>query len=171
MNCLVAAACGAAALACVNAARAHEYYVGGPVHIHHMEIVGNYLTGIEMAPMPPGMPMGDNVIHLEADVHATPDNPWGYSDGAWIAYLTIEYRIEKLGTNWQASGKLLPMTADDGPHYASNIAMDGNGQYHVTYRFIAPEANGFLRHTDKEIGVPPWWGPFTEDFTFTYPRP
>ena len=75
-----------------------------------MEIVANYLVGIEMAPMTAGMVHGAEVIHLEADVHATADNRNGYPDGAWIAYLTIEYTIEKQGTSWKASGTL---QADD----------------------------------------------------------
>jgi uncharacterized protein involved in high-affinity Fe2+ transport len=40
----------------------------------------------------------------------------------------------------------------------------------VTYAFTSPEANGFLRHTDKETGVPGWWAPFSETFTFAYPQ-
>jgi uncharacterized protein involved in high-affinity Fe2+ transport len=59
---------------------------------------------------------GPDVIHLEADVHATADNVYGYPDGAWIAYLTIAYALEKQGSDWKASGVLKPMTAKDGPH-------------------------------------------------------
>src|SRR5579875_2700286 len=98
----------AATLGLPGLAQAREYYVGGPVHQHDMEIVANYLVGIEMAPMPPGMPMGPDVIHLEADVHATADNRHGFADGAWIPYLTIDYTLAKEGTDWRASGKLLP---------------------------------------------------------------
>jgi periplasmic iron binding protein len=142
----------------------------GLVHQYDMEIVANYLVGIEMAPMPPGMPMGEGVIHLEADVHATADNVYGYPDGAWVPYLTIEYTLEKQGSDWKAHGKLWPMTAKDGPHYADNVKMAGPGKYALTYRFLPPEANGFLRHVDKETGVPPWWKPFSEKFTFDYPQ-
>ena len=151
-------------------ALAREYTIGGPVHRHDMEIVANYLTGTEMAPMPADMPMGADVIHLEADVHATADNAQGFADGSWIAYLTIDFSIEKQDTDWKASGKLLPMVAKDGPHYAKNVKMDGRGAYKVTYRFTSPEANGFLHHTDKETGVPGWWAPFSESFTFRYPQ-
>lgn len=151
-------------------ARAHEYFVGGPVHLHDMEIVANYLVGVEMAPMPADMPMGPDVIHLEADVHATAGNTYGFGDGAWIPYLTIAYEIGRQGTPWKASGRLLAMTADDGPHYANNVKMDGPGTYTVTYRISPPEVNGFLRHVDKETGVPAWWQPFAETFTFKYPQ-
>ena len=136
-----------------------------------MEIVAYYLVGIEMAPMPPGMAMmGQEVIHLEADVHATADNIHGFPDGAWVPYLTIAYTVEKQGSDWRTSGTLRPMTAKDGPHYADNVSMAGPGTYKVVYRFTAPEASGFLRHTDQETGVPSWWTPFSETFTFQYPQ-
>jgi hypothetical protein len=160
----------AAALLAPQLAAAREYFVGGPVHDHDMEIVANYLVGVEMAPMPAGMKMGPDVIHLEADVHATADNVYGYSDGAWVGYLTIAYNIEKTGSAWKSTGTLRPMIAKDGPHYADNVQMDGPGTYKVEYRFASPEAAGFLRHVDQETGVPPWWGPFSETFTFKYPQ-
>ena len=154
----------------VPAAQTREYFVGGPVQKNDMEIVANYLVGIEMAPMMPNMAHGNDVIHLEADVHAIADNVYGYPDGAWIAYLTIGYTLEKQGTSWKTSGTLKPMTAKDGPHYADNVKMDGPGTYKVTYAFKAPETNGFYRHTDQETGVPAWWKPFSETFTFMYPQ-
>ena len=107
---------------------------------------------------------------MEADVHATADNVYGYPDGAWIGYLTIGYTIQKQGTTWKASGTLHPMEAKDGPHYADNVKMDGPGTYDVVYKFTPPDANGFLRHTDKETGVPAWWPQFSQNFTFAYPQ-
>jgi uncharacterized protein involved in high-affinity Fe2+ transport len=167
----VLAAAGLVALGFMHPVAAREYFVGGPVHQHDMEIVANYLVGVEMAPMTPGMVMtGPDVIHLEADVHATADNVYGYPDGAWVPYLTIAYTLEKVGTDWKASGTLKPMTAKDGPHYADNVRMNGPGKYKVAYRFTPPEANGFYRHTDQETGVPAWWSPFSQEFTFDYPQ-
>lgn len=164
-----------AGIACVavlsaQPAAAREFYVGGPVHYADMEIVANYLVGVQMAPMTMPMPQGPDVIHLEADVHATADNKHGYPDGTWVAYLTINYTLEKVGTVWRASGVLKPMTAKDGPHYADNVKMAGPGSYRLTYRFTPPEANGFYHHVDKETGVPGWWKPFTTTFVFTYPK-
>lgn len=160
----------AALLAVAPSAHAREYFVGGPVHQHDMEIVANYLVGVEMAPMSAGVAMGPDVIHLEADVHATADNVYGYPDGGWVPYLTINYEIDKLGSDWHADGVLHPMEAKDGPHYADNVKMDGPGKYKVVYRFTGPESAGFMRHTDKETGVPAWWAPFSQDFTFAYPQ-
>lgn len=160
-----------AALALAQPASAREYFIGGPVHKNDMEIVANYLVGINMAPMTANMVMsGPDVVHIEADVHATADNKWGYPDGAWIAYLKIDYTIEKLGTNWKASGTLKAMQAKDGSHYADNLKLNGAGRYKLTYNFTSPEANGFLHHTDKETGIPAFWKPFSQDFTFSYPQ-
>jgi uncharacterized protein involved in high-affinity Fe2+ transport len=116
-----------AAVLASHPAGAREYFVGGPVHEHDMEIVANYLVGIEMAPMTPDMAMGADVVHLEADVHATADNIYGYPDGAWVGYLKIAYTIEKTGAGWKAGGVLHPMQAKDGPHYADNVKMNGPG--------------------------------------------
>jgi uncharacterized protein involved in high-affinity Fe2+ transport len=113
---------------------------------------------------------GDDVIHLEADVHATADNVFGFPDGAWVPYLTIGYRLEKLGGDWRAEGTLKPMVAKDGPHYADNIRMAGPGQYRLTYSFSPPAGPAFFRHVDQETGVPDWWQPFTQTFTFAYPQ-
>ena len=79
-----------------------------------MEIVANYLVGIEMAPMTADMAHGADVIHLEADVHATADNNYGYPDGGWVPYLSITYTIEKIGSDWRSAGTLRPMIAKDG---------------------------------------------------------
>jgi uncharacterized protein involved in high-affinity Fe2+ transport len=161
----------AAAIALTSpAAMAREYFVGGPVHKNDMEIVANYLVGVEMAPMMPNMVHGADVIHIEADVHATADNSWGYPDGAWIGYMTIGYTIAKEGSDWKTTGALKPMNAKDGPHYADNIKMDGAGKYKVTYTFSSPEVNGYYRHTDKDTGIKEWWKPFSETFEFTYPQ-
>ena len=166
---VIAAACAAAALSC-GSSSAKEYFIGGPVHEHDMEIVANYLIGIEMDPMMPGMAHGDDVIHVEADVHATADNVYGFPDGGWVPYLTIRYTLEKTGTSWKAEGTLKPMVAKDGPHYADNLKMSGPGEYKLTYRFQPPEKAGFFRHTDKETGVPVWWKPFEQQFAFKYPQ-
>ncbi len=165
-SCLAAVVCGSLC----STVSAREYFVGGPLHVQDMEIVANYLVGVQMAPMTAGMPQGADVIHLEADVHATADNKYGYPDGAWIAYLPIHYGLEKVGTPWRTKGLLKPMTAKDGPHYADNVKMAGPGKYKLTYDFSPPEVNGFYRHVDKETGVPGWWKPFTATFVFSYPQ-
>jgi periplasmic iron binding protein len=155
----------------VGAASAHatEFYVGEPVAKNGMQIVANYLTGIEMSPMPKGAAMGADAIHLEVDVHATKDEVHGFAEDAWMPYLTITYRIEKVGAKFATTGRLLAMTAADGPHYANNLVLAGPGQYHLAYTLEPPSRVGFIRHVDKATGVPDWWQPFSVEWTFTYP--
>jgi periplasmic iron binding protein len=148
---------------------AQEYYVGEPVVKNNMQIVPHYLVGIEMAPMTRGMDMDPKAVHLEADVHATKDDKRGYKEDEWIGYLTISYTIEKVGTKFKKTGKLLPMTAGDGPHYANNVSLMGDGDYKLTYTFEPPSKAGFYRHVDKATGVPDWWQPFSASWTFHFP--
>jgi periplasmic iron binding protein len=150
-------------------AAAKEFYVGEPIVQNDMQIVPHYLLGIEMAPMTKGMAMGSNAVHLEVDVHATKDDKRGFKEDEWIPYLTISYTIEKVGTKFKKTGKLLAMTAGDGPHYANNVALMGEGDYRLTYHFEPPSKAGFVRHVDKATGVPDWWQPFSESWTFHFP--
>jgi periplasmic iron binding protein len=150
-------------------AAAKEYYVAEPIVQNEMKIVPHYLLGIEMAPMPKGAAMGPNAVHLEVDVHATNGEKHGFKEDEWIPYLTISYTIEKVGTKFKKTGTLLAMTAKDGPHYANNVALMGDGDYRLTYHFNPPSKAGFIRHVDKESGVPDWWQPFSESWTFHYP--
>jgi periplasmic iron binding protein len=160
-----AAAVAAAALP----ASAGEFYVGEPIVKNDMQLVPHYLLGIEMAPMPKHMAMGPDAVHLEIDVHATKDEKHGFKEDEWMPYLTISYTLEKVGTKLKKSGQLLPMTAGDGPHYANNLDMMGEGDYRVTFRFEPPQHAGFLRHVDKATGVPEWWEPFSQSWTFHFP--
>jgi periplasmic iron binding protein len=146
---LYAMSLAAAALAANWPAAAKEFYVGEPVVKNDMQLVPHYLLGIEMAPMVKGMDMGPNAIHLEIDVHATKDDKHGFKEDEWIPYVTISYTIEKVGTKLKKTGQLLPMTAGDGPHYANNVALMGDGDYQVTFRFEPPSKAGFIRHVDK----------------------
>jgi uncharacterized protein involved in high-affinity Fe2+ transport len=150
-------------------ADAEEFYIGEPVTQNDLQIVPNYLVGIEMDRMPPGMEMGADTVHLEADVHATKSEKHGFGEDAWIPYLTIHYTLTKDGSRFKKTGTLAPMTAGDGPHYANNVKMGGPGTYQLTYEILPPSANGFYRHIDKATGVPEWWKPMTLHWTFAYP--
>jgi uncharacterized protein involved in high-affinity Fe2+ transport len=140
-----------AALLFVGSAQAaQEFYVGEPVVQSGMQIVPNYLTGVEMDRHPDGMAMGKDAVHLEADVHATKTETHGFAEDAWIPYLTIEYTLTKPGSKFEAKGKLWPMTAKDGPHYANNVEMAGPGTYKLTYVIQPPSSNGFIRHISEQ---------------------
>lgn len=150
---------------------AKEYPVGGPVEHDGMKIASAYLLNIETSPMPQSMVMGKDVIHLETDVHATKDNKWGFSEGEWIPYLSVDYVVQKEGdSKFLEFGQLLPMSAADGAHYAHSVKMAGAGTYKVTLKYNAPDEQGYARHTDSATGIPAWFAPFTETFTFHYPQ-
>jgi uncharacterized protein involved in high-affinity Fe2+ transport len=152
-----------------SSTHAAEYYVGDEVEQNHLKIEPNYLTGIEMSRMPEGMATGPDVIHLEVDVHAAKGEPHGFIPGEWIPDLTVHYTISKNGSSFKKSGHLFAMTAGDGPHYANNVALDGPGEYRLTYHFDPPSKKGFIRHTDTATGVPDWWKPFDMTWNFAYP--
>lgn len=155
----------AGTLALVGSATAGDVVVG-TVEMHGMEINAVYIQPVLMAPMLPGM--GEADIHLEADIHATKDNQHGFGEGAWIPYLTISYTISKADGSWSTMGTFMPMSASDGPHYASNIKLDGVGKYQVSYHIDPPPRAGYYRHTDKETGVAKWWTPIDLTWNFTY---
>ena len=155
-----------AALAQSSAAAAAEFYIGEPVVKNGMQIVPAYLLGIEMEGK---HAHGADVVHIEVDVHAAKDETHGFAEDAWIPNLTIGYTLEKVGSRFKASGKLIAMIAKDGPHYANNVKFDGPGEYKLTYRFQPPSSTGFLRHVDKATGVAEWWEPFSESWTFAFP--
>ena len=139
----------------------------GSVNKNGMEVAAVYIQPVTMEPMLPGMMMPAD-IHLEADIHALKNNPHGFPEGAWLPYLQISYAITKKGSSWSKTGMLMPMAASDGPHYASNIKLNGPGKYHLTYHISPPPYNSFHRHTDKETGIAKWWTPFDQQWDFTF---
>ncbi|MEO5334173.1 MAG: iron transporter [Magnetococcus sp. YQC-5] len=104
-------------------------------------------------------------VHLEAQIHALDKNPHGFAAGSWIPYLTVEYALEKIGSDWKAKGELIPMASSDGPHYGENVKLSGPGKYKVVYSIKPPS---IPYHTDKETGVKGWWEPFKLDWEFNY---
>ena len=165
---LIFAASGFTAVAALGrpALAAQEFYVGEPVVKAGLQIVPNYLTGVEMNKPVPGMEMGKDAIHLEADVHAAKDEAHSLAEDTWIPYLTIRYDLTKTGSAFHKSGTLAAMVAKDGLHYANGVRMAGPGTYRLTY-VISPPA--LYRHVDAATGVPAWWAPIKADWTFQYP--
>jgi uncharacterized protein involved in high-affinity Fe2+ transport len=92
-------------------------------------------------------------------------NPHGFAASSWIPYLTIEYAVEKVGSEWKSNGVLIPMASSDGPHYGENVKLSGPGKYKVVYTIKPPS---IPYHVDKETGVKGWWEPFTQDWEFNY---
>jgi uncharacterized protein involved in high-affinity Fe2+ transport len=108
-------------------------------------------------------------VHLEADIKAAKDNKNGYAQGDWVGYLGVSYELTKDGNTHVLKGELMPMVANDGPHYGDNVKLLGPGKYKLKLSVTPPGMNShFGRHVDKETGVAPWFEPFTAEYEFTY---
>ena len=154
-------------------ANIREYPIGdGPVVKNHMLIAAVWLPSVAMEGMPMPPTAGD-VIHLEADIHATEGNPNAFAEHEFIPYLKIHYTItaDDDGGAVIHQGELMPMIARDGMHYGANLTMPRPGAYRLTYAIEPPSAGGLGRHSDPITGVAPWWEPFEVAFDWKYPGP
>lgn len=133
----------------------------GQVNKNGMEINAVYMPhSVEVAPVEHGGKEGN--IHLEADIHATEDNNFGFHEGEWIPYLTIKYEIHHLDSNKLVEeGQLYQMVAGD-PHYASNVYIPESGNYELTYEISAPD---LARHVEDVKG---FYKPMTFKWKFKY---
>lgn len=151
--------------------RAAETPIGLPQSAGGMDIAAVYLQPIEMEPNDGPHAMRsrkDSDIHIEADVAALEGNVNGFGRGEWVPYLTIRYTLIKLDTGEKVEGVMMPMVANDGPHYGDNVEMPGVGKYRLVLTVENPLKKGFGRHTDRETGVGPWFDPFTVEWEFSY---
>jgi len=148
-----------------------ETPIGKPQKQAGMEIAAVYLQPVPMEPAGMMKAVADSDIHLEADIRAQGDNANGFAEGAWVPYLGIAYEITKAGSPQKIAGELMPMVANDGPHYGDNVKLSGPGKYTLKLSIAPPGAAAhahFGRHTDKETGVGPWFKPFTVQYEFNY---
>jgi uncharacterized protein involved in high-affinity Fe2+ transport len=160
-----------AALFAIPLASAREYPIGEPQQCAGMEVGAVYLQPIEMDP--PGMmrPAAESDVHMEADISALENNRHGFQEGSFVPYLSISYRLQRVGSDKTIQGDFHAMVASDGPHYGDNVKLDGPGQYQLTYRVAPPgghHPHAFGRHTDKETGVAAWFEPCELTYRFTY---
>ncbi len=154
-----------------STAYAIEYPMGAPQERSGMEIASVYLQPVAMEPEGMMKKAEDSDIHIEADIKALASNPNGFEEGSWVPYLLVKYEITKNGSTQKISGDMMPMVANDGPHYGDNVKLAGPGKYHVKYTIMPPSANPsahFGRHTDRLTGVRPWFKPFEVEYDFTY---
>ena len=154
-------------LGSIAPAFALEYPIGKPQIRAGMEVIAVYLQPVSMEPAGMMRSVRDSDIHLEADIKAQSDNPNGFPDGTFIPYLDLHYEIAKDGSGEPIRGELMPMVANDGPHYGDNVKLQGAGKYHLRIT-MGPPGSHFARHTDKETGVRPWFAPFTLDYEFAF---
>jgi uncharacterized protein involved in high-affinity Fe2+ transport len=157
----------------IGAAQAAEYPIGQPQKPAGtgMEVAAVYLQPITMEPEGMMRKASESDIHLEADIHAIANNPNGFAEGDWMPNLVIKFELRKAGSAKVISGDMMPMVANDGPHYGDNVKLDGPGKYTLKMTISPPSANEmahFGRHVDKETGVKEWWKPFTASYDFTF---
>lgn len=146
-----------------------EYPIGDEVVKNHLLIAAVWLPSVGMAGMPAPT---EDVIHLEADIKGTADNPNGIAKDEKVAYLRVKYdlRDARTGASLQ-SGDLMPMRASDGLHYGANIAKPAPGDYRLVYTIEPPAPGGLGMHSDPATGVAPWWSPFEASFDWTMEAP
>ncbi|MDN0074778.1 iron transporter [Crenobacter sp. SG2303] len=159
------------ALGVSTAAMATEYPIGKPQIKNGMEVGAVYLQPTKMEPEGMMRKAEESDIHIEADIHAVAKNPNGFAQGDWLPYLLVKYELTKVGSNQVIKGEMMPMVADDGPHYGDNVKLAGPGKYKVKFSVLPPSANQhahFGRHVDKETGVGPWFKPFDVNYEFVY---
>jgi uncharacterized protein involved in high-affinity Fe2+ transport len=143
-----------------------EYPIGEEQDRNHIRIAAVWLPSVQVEG--PNVVTGTDVIHLEADVHATFGNPNGFALHEFVPYLTITYKIEPRAGGQALTGPMFPMVAADGLHYGASIRMPGPGQYRLTYHIEPPSKAGLGRHHDRFTGVAPWWEAFDVSFDWDY---
>ncbi len=156
-----------------SAAAAKEYPIGEPQKLEAagLQVGAVYLQPIEMEPAGVMRPAKDSDVHLEADIKAAKGNRNGYAEGDWIGYLDVSYELTKLGDGHTLKGALMPMVANDGPHYGDNVKLLGAGKYKLKLTIAPPSESShahFGRHVDKETGVEPWFKTFSVEYEFTF---
>lgn len=152
-------------------ASAKEYPIGKPQEKYGMSLSAVYLQPIVMDPPNMMHAAAQSDIHLEADIRAAKTNTNGFAEGDWIPYLVVHYALTKLGDNKVVKGDMMPMVANDGPHYGDNVKLMGPGKYRLTMEIEPPTADPhthFGRHVDKETGVGPWFPKFSVDYDFVF---
>jgi len=137
----------------MGVAQAAEYPIGKPQIQNGMEVSAVYLQPIKMEPEGMMRKAEESDVHLEADIRAVAKNPNGFAEGDWMPYLVIKFEVTKAGSTKVIKGDMMPMVANDGPHYGDNVKLDGPGKYKLKLTISPPSANAhshFGRHIDKE---------------------
>ena len=109
---------------------------------NQMLIKAVWLPPVQMEGM--AGPASSDLIHLEADIHATEGNRNGFAKDEFVPYLIVPLHHRPEGAAAKAvepiHGKMSPMVARDGLHYGATIAMPGPGHYKLTYAIEPPSA-------------------------------
>ncbi len=135
-----------------------EIEIGDLQIVGPYEVAAVYFQPVDMYPPDKNPSKEDSDMHLEADIHLTPDASamygFGGGEGVWPAYLTVKYEVFDADGNLATEGSFMPMNADDGPHYGTNVKKDQMtvGQYKLKLTIEPP--TDYLLHTDETTGVP-----------------
>ena len=106
---------------------------------NHIQVAAVWLSAVTMDGMDPGPAGGPTLIHLEADIKATEDNPNGFAKDEFVPYLKVAYAIvPAAGGPAIEKGELSPMVAWDGLHYGANVLMPEAGRVPPDLRDRAP---------------------------------
>jgi uncharacterized protein involved in high-affinity Fe2+ transport len=147
-----------------------EFPLGDDREVGPLQVAGVYFQPVDMAPAGlGGLAASEADMHLEADISALEKNGLGYGAGDFVPNLTVKYRAQKEGGKL-IEGNFMPMNASDGPHYGSNVKLDGPGKYRITFIIESPEKQDYLLHVDKETGVTGrfWKQPLEVSWDFDY---
>lgn len=135
-----------------------EIPIGTEQLIGPYKVAAVYFQAVDMYPEGKNPSKKDSDMHLEADIHLQPEyaKKYGFGDGdnIWPAYLTIKYEVLDKDNKVAAEGSFMPMNADDGPHYGTNLkkGLMKVGKYKLKLTIEAP--TDYLLHVDPETGVP-----------------
>ena len=146
-----------------------EFPIGDDIELGPLNVAGVYFQPVDMLPAGTSLPASQSDMHIEADISAL-ENDLGYGVGDFIPYLTVRYDIAKSDGSWKTDGAFMPMSASDGPHYGTNLKLDGAGTYKVRFIIQNPESLGYLLHVDQETGVPGrfWQQPLVAEWDFDF---
>ena len=135
-----------------------EIKIGEEKIVGPFQVATVYFQGVDMIPEGRQPSAAESDMHLEADIHLTKEagKKYGFGSGKdiWPAYLTVNYKVLSTDGKEVTSGSMMPMNADDGAHYGTNIKKNvlKVGKYKLVIE-IQPSAD-YLLHTDEETGVP-----------------
>jgi uncharacterized protein involved in high-affinity Fe2+ transport len=146
-----------------------EFPIGDDIELGPLNVAGVYFQPVDMLPAGTSLPASQSDMHIEADISAL-ENDLGYGVGDFVPYLTVRYEVAKSDGSWKTDGAFMPMSASDGPHYGTNLKLNGAGTYKVRFIVQNPESLGYLLHVDQETGVPGrfWQQPLVAEWDFDF---
>ena len=135
-----------------------EFPIGEDQIVGPFQIATVYFQGVDMVPEGRQPSAAESDLHLEADIHMTPEagKAFGFGDGEdiWPAYLTVKYQILDADGAEVTSGAMMPMNADDGAHYGINVKKGILNVGKYTLKIEIEPSDDYLLHVDSETGVP-----------------